>query len=370
MNITGPNKNEIIFSRTTADIVVTDIHSGPLFEVYFEYEGRRFGFEARAYDGKYTLRLSEVLKALEDNTIAPAVPDGGYIAISPKTLKIEFLLDEELVASREVSWIPGYCKGNRDDVEELMNSGFWWTMRPQTAYTYAWSREILQLAASAQHGNYPIEIYVDIHFAEYGKKRLLYKTIPYSASRQLVAIDVSYKHIENLAFLSEYVDGHILAYDILGMINGVEDHPIGQRFVVAPNNRNVRGWYFRNSLGAFDTVYSFGSFARALESEAKTFTTNKKELEISNITKETFSVDTGYIKNEKELNLWYEFLRSSERYAILSNYEVARIVVDESDSEKTLNEAGSISFRCRMSEEVEGYSFSKSRLEDFSEGFT
>ena len=369
MNITGPNSNEIIFSRTTKDIVVSDIPSGPLFEVYFVYEGRRFGFEARAYNGKYTLRLSEVLKALETNTTAPDVPPGGSVNIYPKTLTIEFLLGEELEASRVIHWIPGYCKANSSAVSQLMNSGFWWTMRPQTAYTYAWSREILQLALPEYYDQ--VDIYVDIHFAEYGKKRLQYLTIEADEpDAHLVAIDVSYKHIEELAYRSEYVDGHILAYDVLGVAGGEEDFPIGQRFIVAPKNRNVRGWYFRNSLGAFDTVYSFGSFARALESEAKTFTTNKKELELSNITKETFSVDTGYIKNEKELNLWYEFLRSTERYIILSDSEVARIVVDESDSEKTLNEAGSISFRCRMSEEVEGYDFSKSRLEDFSDGFT
>lgn len=369
MNITGPNKNEIVFSRTTRDIVVTGIPSGPLFEVYFVYEDRRFGFEARAYNGTYTLHLSEVLKALESNTLAPDVPDGGCLTIYPKTLTIEFLLGEELEASHEIRWIPGYCKANADDLKQLMNSGYWWTMRPQTAYTLPWSREILQLALPAGSGE--VDIYVDIHFAEFGKKRLLYKTVrPDGADPEFIAIDVSYKHIEALAFMSEYVDGHILAYDVTGVSGGKEDLPIGQRFIVAPKNRNIRGWYFRNSLGAFDTVYSFGSVTHAIESEVKTFTANMKELEISNISKETFSIDTGYIKNRQELNLWYEFLRSTERYAILSNNEISRIIVDESDSKKTLNEVGSITFRCRMSEEVEGYGFTKTRLEDFSDGFT
>ena len=369
MNITGPNKNEIVFSRTTRDIVVTGIPSGPLFEVYFVYEDRRFGFEARAYNGTYTLHLSEVLKALESNTLAPDVPDGGCLTIHPKTLTIEFHLDEELETSQEIRWIPGYCKANADDLQQLMNSGYWWTMRPQTAYTLPWSREILQLALPAGSGE--VDIYVDIHFAEFGKKRLLYKTVrPDGADPEFIAIDVSYKHIEALAFMSEYVDGHILAYDVTGVSGGKEDLPIGQRFIVAPKNRNIRGWYFRNSLGAFDTVYSFGSVTHALESEVKTFTANMKELEISNISKETFSIDTGYIKNRQELNLWYEFLRSTERYAILSNNEISRIIVDESDSKKTLNEVGSITFRCRMSEEVEGYGFTKTRLEDFSDGFT
>lgn len=369
MNITGPNKNEIVFSRTTRDIVVTDIPSGPLFEVYFVYEKRRFGFEARAYDGTYTLHLSEVLKALESNTMAPDVPDGGCLTLYPKTLTIEFLLDKALEVSHEIRWIPGYCKANADDLKLLMNSGYWWTMRPQAAYTLPWSREILQMALPADSG--AVDIYVDIHFAEYEKKRLLYKTVrPEGQDPEFVAIDVSYKYIEDLAFKSEYVDGHILAYDVTGVSGDKEDLPIGQRFIVAPKNRNIRGWYFRNSLGAFDTVYSFGSVTRAIDSEIKTFTANMKELEISNISKETFSIDTGYIKNRKELNLWYEFLRSTERYAILSHNEISRIIVDESDSKKTLNEVGSISFRCRMSEEVEGYELSKARLEDFSEGFT
>ena len=369
MNITGPETNEIIFSRSSRNIVVTDIPSGIPFEVYFVHNDKLFGFAAREYNGKYTLQLSEVLKALESNTTAPEVPDGGYLKRSPEELTIQFYLNGILDTTRTIRWIPGYCKANTDDMQRLFNSGYWWTMRPQTAYTLPWSREILQLALPANADE--VDIYVDIHFAEYGKKRLLYKSVrPEGTEPEFVAIDVSYKYIEALAFQSEYVDGHILAYDVTGVSGGEEDLPIGQRFVVAPKDRNIRGWYFRNSLGAFDTVYSFGSVTRALESEVKTFSANMKELEVSNISKETFSIDTGYIKNQKELNLWYEFLRSTERYAILSNNEISRIIVDESDSKKTLNEVGSITFRCRMSEEVEGYGFTKTRLEDFSDGFT
>lgn len=370
MNITGPASNEIIFSRSPRDIIVSDIPSEVPFEIYFTYNSQQFGFQARQYDGKYTLHLSEVLKALEGNATAPEIPDGGYLNIYPETLTIKFILMNALQETMVISWIPGYCKANSDDVSRLMSCGYWWTMRPQTAYTLPWSREILQLSVPANFKSADICIYADIHFAEFGKKRLLYQTIPYSATARLVAVDVSYKHIEALAFVSEYTDGHILAYDIVGVVDGTEDLPVGQRFVVAPKNRNIRGWYFRNSLGAFDTVYSFGSVTRAIESEIKTFTTNMKELEVSNISKETFTIDTGYIKNQKELNLWYEFLRSTERYAILSSNEISRIIVDESDSKNTLNEAGSISFRCRMSEEVEGYGFTKTRLEDFSDGFT
>lgn len=370
MNITGPATNEIIFSRSSRDIVVSDIPSGVPFEVYFTHNDQSFGFAAREYNGKYTLRLSEVLKALESNTIAPAVPEGGFLNIYPEILTIKFILNNHLQGTTTIRWIPGYCKANTDDTDRLMQCGYWWTMRPQSAYTLPWSREILQMAIPSEFKGKPVEIYADVHFAEYGKKRLLYQTIPYVPAARLVAIDVSYKNIEALAFKSEYVDGHIMAYDIVGVVDGIEDLPVGQRFIVAPNNRNIRGWYFRNSLGAFDTVHSFGSVARALESEVKTFTVNLKELEISNISKEVFSIDTGYIKSKAELNLWYEFLRSTERYAILSNNEISRIVVDESDSQKTLNEVGSISFKCRMSEDIQGYGFSKSRLEDFSEGFT
>jgi len=370
MNITGPESNEIIFSRSSRDMIVTGIPSGVPFEIYFIYKEQRFGFAARQYNGKYTLHLAEVLKALEDNAIAPAVPDGSFLNISPEKLTIEFMLDNTLSETRTISWIPGYCKANADDITQLLQCGYWWTMRPQNAYTLPWSREILQLAVPANFKGKPIEIFADVHFYEFGKKRLLYQTIPYTADARMVAIDVSFKHIEALTFRSEYTGDRILAYDIVGVVDGVEDLPIGQRFIVVPKDRNIRGWYFRNSLGAFDTVYSFGSVTRALESEIKTFTTNMKELEVGNISKETFSIDTGYIKNQKELNLWYEFLRSTERYAILSNNEISRIIVDESDSEKTLNEAGSLTFRCRMSEEIEGYGFTKTRLEDFSDGFT
>lgn len=371
MIITGPAIDEIVFSRTAKNIKVTDIPAGVTFEVYFVCNrAGRFGFSARAYEGTYVLQLAEILKSLEGSTPAYTIPPGGCQTISPNELLIEFHLSGTVSASATIKWVPGYCRANSDEIIQLMNAGYWWTMRPQTAYTLSWSRETLQLAVPAGFTADSINIYADIHFSNSGKQRVLYQTIPYEASARMIVIDASYTYIESLALRSGYTDDTILAYDIVGSIGGLDNYPVGQRFIVAPKDRNIRGWYFRNSLGAFDTVYSFGSVSRAIESEIKTFTTNMKELEVSNISKETFSIDTGYIKNQKELNLWYEFLRSTERYAILSANEISRIIVDDSDSKKTLNEVGGITFRCRMSEEVEGYGFTKTRLEDFSDGFT
>ena len=374
MNISGPFKN-IVFSRDKNDVVASDIAYPSTFKVKFIDDlGNEYGFPAKPYLGKYTLHLDEVLKAFEESTIAPDVPDGGYVAIAPRLLTIEFSETPDLTSTPDVhscaiKWMPGYCNMGSDDRNRLLSGIYWWTLRPQSALTLKWSREILQTAIKSSDSEDSVKIVIDLHFAEKEKQRMAYLTIPRQADNTFAAIDVSYSSIEKAALKAGITD-QIIAYDVIGITDKFIDRPIGQRFVVVPMDRYIRAWYFRNSLGAFDTVYSFGEVTRSIESEAKTFTVGGKELEISNISKDVYSVDTGYIKNEKELNLWYEFLRSVERYIISEDGKYHRIVVDSSDSKKTLNEAGSISFKCRMSEELEGYAFPKSRLEDFSNEFT
>ncbi|MGN1220664.1 MAG: hypothetical protein ACI4TU_06975 [Candidatus Cryptobacteroides sp.] len=211
---------------------------------------------------------------------------------------------------------------------------------------------------------------MDIHLGRTGKVSILYKSLLTTKQASLATIDCSYDKIESIAKENGYGDDDILAYDIYGSDGVSRDCPIGQRFIIAPNDRNVRAWTFRNSLGAFDTVYSSGELCRAIDSETRNFTTSGSEMELANISKEVFTVNTGYIRSKGELNLGYEFLRSSERYILSADGNHHRIVVDSQDSKKVLDAAGSLSFKCRMSEEVFGYAEEKSVLDEWSDEFT
>ncbi len=386
MTITGVNSGEVVFSRIAPNLVVTGIPSGYPLEVSLTYEERQMKltslgyhsttetktqrFTAQAYSGSYIFNLREVLMSLEPITEIDHTIHDTTTSQFPQELTVNFSAGSQS-QSILIRWIPGYFGGNTEDKTKLFNAGFWWTLRPQNSYTYNGFIETLQLAVTTGSTRPEIKIYADIHFATSGKKRVTVDTITPAANKTAlrININVSPHIIENLAISAGYENDQILAYDIICNIDGEDNVLTGERYILAPKNRNIRGWYFRNSLGAFQTVYSSGQCERALESETKTFIADRRELEIENISKETFSVDTGYIKNRQELNSWYEFLRSTERYIILSEHEIARIIVDESDSKKTIGEAASISFRCRMSKEAEGYELVQKPLENFSDGF-
>lgn len=371
MNINHPNNRDFIFSRNDSEIIVSGLDQGARLTVNISDDGRNMKFQAASYGGKYILRLNDILKSLEENTIAPNIPTGSFAVIKPRQTTITFGLLGDLSylpveeKSCTIKWVPGLCPEKGKMYDMMLSGRYWWTGRPQSYKTYKWSREILQTAVPS--GNSKVSIIIELHLAQTGKARIEYCTIPVKEAC-LIAIDVSYRSIEAKAISLGY-DDRILAYDVSGSMDGGSE-VVGQRFIVAPNLRDVRGWFFRNSTGSFDSVYSLGKFARAIDSESKNFITRDKEIELRNISKEVHSVDTGYIGDEIELNLWYEFLRSSERYAISDDGNIYRIVVDSESSEKTLGETGSLTFKCRMSDDIKGYMFSKSELEDFSEGFT
>lgn len=353
--------DNIVFSRTCRDIIITNAPA--TFTIQFEYHGRKFGFDARPFSGSYRLKLSEILRALENETILPK-SQNTVTLYAPETLIIRFGQNNNVECTRNVRWIPGYCSAE-DIANELLAGHYWWTFRSQNAKTYKFAKEYLQTRISTS-SSLPFKL--TFHFKKKGKVVHEWTSFSSSDSTKILQLDLSYKTIRQIADEIGYKDDELLAYDISG--GSAQDKPVGQRFIVAPNDRKVRAFCFRNSLGAFDTVYSCGEVNLAIESERKSFITSRQEIEIGNVSKEVIKVDTGYIATRRELNLWYEFLRSYERYLINSDGTMSRIVVDDSDSQKTLHAVGSLNFKFRMSVENEGYEITTSRLEEFSDEFT
>lgn len=369
MTITGPDIHSMIFSRSAPNIILSQVSGGPV-QIRITHNGASTTYDINVNPSTKTctIALREILRALEPNTIAQTIPASAspWIETFPDEITMEILIDGEVGGSWRGRFIPGFCKDS-DVLQMLLNEQYWWTFRKQTAHTYRFSREYLTTGIEPYLEGH--EIHIVFHFKNNGKKDIIWEP-SHDPSAHKETFDVSYRRIRQIADTMGYADDEIIAYDVYGSTSSGSDRPIGQRFIVAPNNRKVRGFFFRNSLGAFDTVYSTGEISRAIESECKTFIASREELEISNLSHEVIKVDTGYIAAKAELNLWYEFLRSAERYAINSDGSISRIIVDGSDSEKTLSEAGSLNFRFRMSIENEGSDLTKSHLEEFSDEFT
>ena len=372
MTLSAPSSTEILFSRNRREIVVSGISDSSRFEVTISSGERSYDFVAKPFGGTYRMQLADIMTALEGNEYMPAVPPGGMLVKYPETVHIEFRETPELslsptVKSCDISWFPGFCPENL--ISQMRGAAFWLTVKNQSSMTYSWSKEVLAVMASAGSSVGSINIKAALHLEKAGKVVVPYLSIPSESASRIVFIDCSYHSIENMAVSNGYSDDRILAYDIYGL-SGTKQMPLGQRFIVAPDNRDIRAWHYRNSLGGFDTVYSSGTLQRAIDSEAKTFRAEGKEIELTNESSETYNVDTGYIRNTGDLNSWYELLRSSERYVIQRDGSAVRIVIDSSDSKKTVGDLGSISFKCRFAEDANGYAFEKVELEELSDEFT
>lgn len=358
MTFTDPN-NSIIFSRSCADLILSDLPDDCReVNLKISTQGQSCEFTVNQYAGKIIIRLSEILRSLEDNGVVNPIMVTDRQSYWPNRIDITSTADDGTTAIWQGSYIPGGVHLSALALQELLSGKYWWTFRKQSTYTFRFGKELLSSRAS------PVRI--TFHFANSGKVSSLWYDEEEGSNQEMMIIDCSFRKVRAYADSLGYANDTIIAYDITGN----SGNPVGQRFVVAPNNSRVKGWCFRNSLGCYDTVYSFGPLTRSIESEVKTFIAERTVKELENFSEEVWNINTGYIADSKELDLWYEFLRSQERYYILEDGTLSKILIDESDSESQIGKLGNISFKCRFAKETEGYDFTRSVLEDFSDEYT
>lgn len=360
MIFTDPNTS-IIFSRSCADLIVSDLPDDCReVSLNISSEGQESEFTVSPYGGKIVIRLSEILRGLEaDGAVNPVLVTDKQ-TYWPKRIDITATADDGTTASWHGYYMPGGVHLSAQALQELLSGRYWWTFRKQSTHTFRFGKELLSSRLS------PVRI--TFHFADAGKVSSLWYdgSSDSSSDPDMMIIDCSYRKVRAYADSLGYANDTIIAYDIAGN----SGNPVGQRFIVAPNDSRVKGWCFRNSLGCYDTVYSFGPLARSIDSEVKTFIAERTAKELENFSEEIWNINTGYIADSKELDLWYEFLRSRERYYILEDGALSKILVDESDSESQVGRLGNLSFKCRFAKETEGYDFTRSVLEDFSDEYT
>lgn len=366
MIITDPNGSTILFSRSCLDLTISGIAES-CREVSIKITcGQVFNYVATPFSGKVILHLGEILRGLEESLVNLTDINGIQTCYAHKI--VIQVSDGGSSLTWQGFYVPGGSQLSPSLLGELRDGKYWWSFRKQTAVTFKFSKELL---VSAINSSQSVSIKVTFHFANAGKvSRVWHSGLTSSQSNPtLMIVDCSYRRIKEYADSLGYVNDTIIAYDVTG-VAAAEGWPIGQRFVVGPNDARVRGWCFRNSLGGYDTVHSFGGLTRSVDSETKLFASGRSTTELENYSKEIWSVNTGYIGDKATLELWYEFLRSTERYTILEDGSLSKILVDDNESESQLGKLGNLSFKCRFAKEIEGYDFTKSVLEDFSDEYT
>lgn len=378
MLITHPDSLGFLFARSCEPLTISGLPDGACeLNIIVSVDGTEYTFRSTAVGGSLKLRFSDILRHFETPLFSHEDMASGFFRVKMAGISVIAAHTEDDLSSWTGFCVFGGCHRPDDEIEALAAGKYWWTFRPQSALTYKFSREYLAMARPAD-GAADVRIDLTLHFATAGKvSAVWYERITPDATIEgrpsIIAVDCSYRVIRAKADELGYADDTLLAYDIAGTDADnptTSDMPVGQRFIVARNDSRVRGWMFRNSLGMLDTVYSWGDVTRDVNSETTTFKALRTTRELDNFSEEIWSVDTGYVDKKGLLQLWYEFFRSKERYAILSDGTVAEIVVDEIGAEYQVGQTGNMNFKCRLSKEIEGYDFTKSVLEEFSDEFT
>lgn len=368
MIISDPNGDGILFSRSCSDLTIMNIpETSREVSVQLFSGDRESSFKATQFGGKVIIRLCEILRGLDAGSVFDIDQTNGITLSSPHRIDIYASAGDD-----SATWQGWFVDGGSDlgktSLSELFGGRYWWSFRKQSAPTFKFSKEIMVAAVNTSS---KVSIVITYHFAQAGKVSSTWygDLASEQANPKLMAIDCSFRKVREYADALGYVNDTIIAYDITGIADS-SGYPVGQRFVVAPNDSRVRGWFFRNSLGGYDTVYSFGAVTRSIDSETRVFTARRTSTELENYSDEVWNIDTGYIADKRDLELWYEFLRSKERYAISLDGSLGKIIVDECDSDLQSGNLGNMTFKCRFAKESSGYDFTKPVLEDFSDEYT
>lgn len=295
--------------------------------------------------GRYLapLRMREILASV---ALPLGLQDPGTVDVSMVTLSAGD-------ASMSFRAIRGAAAGKTP----AQLAGHWLSWRDQVSKTYTWGRERLTFLAGLdllgwRSGSYSVSAKVYFQDADPVTRTLASGTL--QAGCRYVTVDASYSAVSAL------VEGAVLAWDVsfafAGIDSGgdaaaVDGYPL--RLVLAREDVRVREFVFANSFGIEDRVYSAGRSNPKLEGSAVTFLSRGEERELRNDAEEALEVYSGHIASSREAALWLDFLKSHDRYVVMSG-ALRRIVVDASDTDLQDYALGSVRFTCRLAKRAPG----------------
>ena len=281
-----------------------------------------------------------------DDKCIPALPRGCFITYRPQVC-ITHPHGKELLAllvsdTAPVSSQPGILKSSAPIAEEGPS------IAPRVVTSH-FERVYVKLYLEGEH---PEDV-DDAGHKKWDLKLFHSGSIPQGITASAL-IDVSYNKIRGLVNTNR----RLLAYDIY-----IPSSSTVQRFVV-DYNTNSAVFVYRNSVGAYDTVYAHGSETRQLDQEFTMFVTNSDERELNNDTKENWTLSSGNLISDRQIDMWHDFLRSPERF-IFEDGELKPIIIESSESPTERGKLSSIQFTYRLSTRPSGRYYENKPLNKF-----
>lgn len=344
VNIQNP-----ISSKNAKDFNLTGVQSSSV-QITVVCGSQSYSFHATPYQGKVPIRISEILRSLRPLAFA-AIPTGDANAAVPAvTLSATGASD-----TAPTPWTKKVFHGGYEDsaYQHLVDNSYWWTWRRQISRTYKHGKEFIAALFMPGNSSTTFSVTARINFTDgsYTNKTLQSFSVS-TGNPKFYIFDVSYDRIAELVSTS---GKEIASYDIGGTSK------LAQRYVVAESDPNVKVFLFRNSLGLFDTLYTEGKYVEGVSYGIKTFVSGRTESESLNDSRESISVNSGYLESMEEKDLWADFFLSDERY-IWDGSNFRKIVVDDVQQDNILRKSSIASFSFHYATEPAGRYYEKHAL--------
>lgn len=313
--------SDIVFTRDVQDVVWTP--SGTSSSVIVTYRGTTI-LDVVVYPdstGKCRLAVADLLRStIQDLTVAYEDALGIY----PLSLSIDGTVREYLA-------LQGTGSGQ---VATFFESRPMF-VGPQISTTFKWAKELLCYLATGDDLTYTVQAYCsDGNTVE--EELTISKTDPVLSSAYVAVADISPERVaENL----DIPLSSILAYDVF------RDSSVVKRFKVSSDDvLSAREFFFRNPFGVMQSIFSRGEITEGVDFEEETFVKGHIEKELNNKSRESFSVNSGYISDNASRCQWAAFLRSAERYVYSPEGILRRIIIDETDADMKHLALGELNF--------------------------
>ena len=346
-----------IFSLNNSLLGATFKDSSNVIVISIVLGSKSIVFTLLPFLGNVFLPTDELLNNILDENYEPFLEKTDSVFVPLSSINISALQE---VTNEKFVWEGDVIKGGFDQTLitneiEFFKVNFL-TWRPQIVNVYPGIKQQLTYLATEA-----FKLIVVLYFKYSQPIEVSLEEI--TEIQRLCRFDVSFNKIIDVATANN-ISEDVEAYDIF-IANGAFCSN-KQRFIVQRSSSSLSHFFFQNTLGGFDTITSTGTTKSIPTKEIVLFADGDSEHELSSSFYHDKEVNTGYLSTEQESCLWYEFIKSTNKYILHPDGTYQKIVVVEFKAEYTTLSINSYSFTYRCSTPDKGGFYPKKQLENYT----
>lgn len=325
---------EAVFSGNVEDIQFFDAGAADVTVSVAVNSETLFSFLVTPNDGKFSLKLSELL----NSALAGYELQAGLDSVLTEVPLVTIKAGTDCELSCRV--IRGTCPSSIAlDKCSLL------TFRPKKTLSYRDGCEPFTFYPG-RHAGGSVFFQCRVYFASGNTADVVVPSTPLEnpgAVVSLMSANCSYKVIRGLCDVAGLPDEIITGWSVRGKStytktatdgteSTVEEYGDWHHFTLWEGNHQT--YVFRNSVGTFDAIYTIGEKKVATDPDIVSFISDKQEGTVSVTALRSYEQNSGYLAGRETIGWWCDFFASAEQY-VYEDGVLRKIVIEESDFETT-----------------------------------